>query len=139
MAQLPRSPARFDSFYADVFSQLRNDSFSGAGFAYPMTLSARVSRHVEFAPPPHRGTLIARRIQSTALKGRLAMFRDNVIWVDFRISKDIRDKQALSFAERLNASSERTRRHLAASRVALDAIMLTLGGRPSGSKPNDES
>lgn len=67
------------------------------------------------------------------------MFRDNVIWVDFRISKDIRDKQALSFAERMNASSARTRRHLAASRAALDAIMRTLGGWPSGSKPNEKS
>ncbi|RUP07539.1 MAG: hypothetical protein EKK38_18325 [Hyphomicrobium sp.] len=67
------------------------------------------------------------------------MFRDNVIWVDFRISKDIRDKQALSFAERMNASSERTRRHLAASKVALDAIRRTLGDRPGGSKPNGKS
>ncbi len=67
------------------------------------------------------------------------MFRDNVIWVDFRISKDIRNKQALSFAERRNAGLGRTRRHLAASRVALDAIMRTLQGRPDGFKPNEKS
>ena len=58
------------------------------------------------------------------------MFRDNVIWVDFRLSKDIRDRQALSFAERMKASSERTRQHLQASRTALEAIKLMLGADP---------
>lgn len=42
----------------------------------------------------------------------LAMLRDNVIYVDFRLSKDIRDKQELSFAERMKAHSERIRRSL---------------------------
>jgi hypothetical protein len=50
------------------------------------------------------------------------MFRDNVIWVDFRFSKDIRDKQVLSFAERMKASSARTQSHLQASQSALDVI-----------------
>lgn len=50
------------------------------------------------------------------------MFKDNVIWVDFRLSKDIRDKQELTFAERIKAHSERTRAHLRASTSALEAI-----------------
>jgi hypothetical protein len=50
------------------------------------------------------------------------MFRDNVIWVDFRFSKDIRDKQVLSFAERMKASSARTQGHLRASQSTLDVI-----------------
>ncbi|RUO99068.1 MAG: hypothetical protein EKK30_07390 [Hyphomicrobium sp.] len=50
---------------------------------------------------------------------------DNVIWVDFRLSKDIRDKQVLSFAERMRESSARTQRHLQASRSALEVIRRT--------------
>jgi hypothetical protein len=54
------------------------------------------------------------------------MFRDNVIWVDFRVSKDIRENQVLSFAERMKASSARTQAGLRASASALEAIRLML-------------
>lgn len=60
------------------------------------------------------------------------MFEDNVIWVDFRLSKDIRSKQALSFAERMKAHSERTRSHIQASKSALETIMLMLEGERLG-------
>lgn len=50
------------------------------------------------------------------------MHEDNVIWVDFRLSKDIRARQELSFAERMKAYSERTRSHLQASKTALETI-----------------
>ncbi len=59
------------------------------------------------------------------------MFRDNVVWVDFRISKDIRDKQLLSFAERMKASSARTQSHLQASKSALETIKQMLANEPS--------
>ncbi|WP_244466139.1 hypothetical protein [Hyphomicrobium sp. GJ21] len=55
------------------------------------------------------------------------MSEDNVIWVDFRLSKDIRSKQELSFAERMKNYSERTRNHLQASRTALETIRQSLG------------
>ncbi len=58
--------------------------------------------------------------------GLTAMFRDNVIWVDFRLSKDIRDRQVLSFGERVRASSSRTKSHLQASNCALEVIRLML-------------
>jgi hypothetical protein len=58
------------------------------------------------------------------------MFRDNVIWVDFRVSKDIRDKQVLSFTERMKASSARTQGHLQASKSALDIIKQMLATEP---------
>jgi hypothetical protein len=58
------------------------------------------------------------------------MFRDNVIWVDFRISKDIRRKQVLSFAERMKASSARTQARLQASNSALEVIRLMLESEP---------
>ncbi len=58
------------------------------------------------------------------------MFRDNVIWVDFRLSKDIRDKQVLSFAERMNAVSARTQGHLQASKSALELIRLMFEAEP---------
>lgn len=54
------------------------------------------------------------------------MFEDNVIWVDFRLSKDIRAKQELSFAERMKGYSERTRSHTRASKTALEMILLLL-------------
>lgn len=60
------------------------------------------------------------------------MFEDNVIWVDFRLSKDIRSKQALSFAERMKAHSERTRSHIQASKSALEIIIQMLEGERSG-------
>ncbi len=56
------------------------------------------------------------------------MFRHNVIWVDFRLSKDFRDKQILSFVERVKASSTGTRDHLQASQSALGLIKLWLEG-----------
>lgn len=52
------------------------------------------------------------------------MSTGNVIWVDFRLSKDIRDHQTLSFAERMKARSERTQDLLAQSRSALEVIRL---------------
>lgn len=58
------------------------------------------------------------------------MFRDNVIWVDFRLSKDIRARQALSFAERMKASSDRTRQYLQVSQSALDVIRMMLERDP---------
>ncbi|CAA2142712.1 hypothetical protein HYPP_03734 [Hyphomicrobium sp. ghe19] len=56
------------------------------------------------------------------------MFRDNVIWVDFRVSKDIRDRQALSFAERLKASSAQTRGHIEATKSAIEVVRKMLAG-----------
>ena len=50
------------------------------------------------------------------------MDTDNVIYVDFRFSKDIRDRQAISFAQRMKESSQRTRDHLHAARSALEQI-----------------
>jgi hypothetical protein len=58
------------------------------------------------------------------------MFRDNVIWVDFRLSKDIREKQALSFGDRMKARSERTQRNLQASASTLEVIRLMLEKEP---------
>ena len=60
---------------------------------------------------------------------KLVMSEDNVIWVDFRLSKDIRSKQELSFAERMKNYSERTRDHLQASRTALETIRQSLGAK----------
>jgi len=64
---------------------------------------------------------------------------DNVIWVDFRLSKDIRSRQELSFADRMKAYSERTRSHVQASKSALEMIRQTLdqtnwNDGPSGSR-----
>lgn len=56
------------------------------------------------------------------------MFRDNIIWVDFRISKDIRDQQVLSFAEHMKASSVRTHGHIEASKTSLNLIKLWFEG-----------
>jgi hypothetical protein len=50
------------------------------------------------------------------------MDTDNVIFVDFRFSKDIRDRQAISFAQRMKESSQRTRDHLRAAKSALEQI-----------------
>jgi hypothetical protein len=58
------------------------------------------------------------------------MFRDNVIWVDFRLSKDIRARQALSFAERMKASSDQTQQYLQISQSALDVIRMMLERDP---------
>ena len=58
----------------------------------------------------------------TALAAGPAMDTDNVIYVDFRFSKDIRDRQAISFAQRIKESSQRTRDHLHAARSALEQI-----------------
>lgn len=76
---------------------------------------------------------------SIALEGDLGMFRDNVIWVDFRLSKDIRDKAALSFTERMNMSSVRTRGHLEAPRTALEAVKRMLAGPQHTAKPTDKA
>ena len=57
------------------------------------------------------------------------MFEDNVIWVDFRLSKDIRGRQEMSFAERMQAYSERTRSHVQASKSALETIRQMLDGK----------
>lgn len=54
------------------------------------------------------------------------MSEDNVIWVDFRLSKDIQSRQELSFADRMRAYSERTRAHVQASKTALEMIRQTL-------------
>lgn len=62
------------------------------------------------------------------------MSEDNVIWVDFRLSKDIRSKQDLSFAERMRAYSERTRSHVQASKSALEMIIRMLDDKRSGAK-----
>jgi hypothetical protein len=47
---------------------------------------------------------------------------NNVIYVDFRFSKDIRSRQALSLSERMQESSDRTLALLRASRSALENI-----------------
>jgi len=51
---------------------------------------------------------------------------DNVIWVDFRFSKDIRSCQILSFRERMRGRSERTRQHIQSTKSALEVIRGTL-------------
>ena len=59
------------------------------------------------------------------------MQRDNVIWVDFRLSKSIRDGQLLSFSERMRARSTRTRDHIEASKNALEAVKQMLNDSAS--------
>jgi hypothetical protein len=59
------------------------------------------------------------------------MYEDNVIWVDFRFSKDIRDRQVLSFRERMRGRSERTQRHILATQSALDVIRAMLNSEPA--------
>ncbi|MBS0233409.1 MAG: hypothetical protein JSR99_07970 [Proteobacteria bacterium] len=66
------------------------------------------------------------------------MFRDNVIWVDFRVSRDIRDKQVLSFAERMKATSARTQAHLQASKSALEIIKQMLANESSLPEQSDK-
>lgn len=67
------------------------------------------------------------------------MFRDNVVWVDFRVSKDIRAKQTLSFAERMSTLSRRTQSHLQASRSALETIKQMLANEPRLPERGDRS
>lgn len=67
------------------------------------------------------------------------MFRDNVVWVDFRVSKDIRAKQTLSFAERMNSHSQRTQSHLRASKSALEIIKQMLANEPRVPERGDRS
>ncbi len=50
------------------------------------------------------------------------MGTSNIIYVDFRLSKDIRDRQLMSFAERMRESSERTQSHIRATKSALEQI-----------------
>lgn len=50
------------------------------------------------------------------------MFRNKVIFAYFRFTKDMRDKQQLSFAEERQAHSEPTWSHLQASKSALEVI-----------------
>ena len=52
------------------------------------------------------------------------MYTDNVIWVDFRLSKDIRAHQKSPFAERIAAHSARTQEHLQASKSAIEIIKM---------------
>jgi hypothetical protein len=47
-----------------------------------------------------------------------------VIYVDFRFSRDIAKKQVISLQERIREKSERTRRHVQMTQTALDAIRL---------------
>ncbi len=51
-----------------------------------------------------------------------SMSADNIIYVDFRFSKDIRDRHAIPFAERIKERSERTRDHLRRAKSALEQI-----------------
>lgn len=67
------------------------------------------------------------------------MFRDNVIWVDFRVSKDIRDRQALSFAERMKTNSAQTRRHLEATKAAIESVRRMLGVQQNDGGSADKS
>ena len=67
------------------------------------------------------------------------MFRDNVIWVDFRLSKNIRKNQVISFAERMKARSARTQSHLHASRSALETLKLMLDSQFCNRGPNDKA
>ena len=59
------------------------------------------------------------------------MVRDNVIWVDFRLSKDIRDHRMLSYEERLMGSSALTQEHIQATKSAIELIKLMLDKEPS--------
>ncbi|MBY0561951.1 hypothetical protein [Hyphomicrobium sp.] len=56
------------------------------------------------------------------------MFRDNVIWVDFRVSKDIRERQALSFAERLKGGPAQAPGHIEATKSAIEVVRKMLAG-----------
>jgi hypothetical protein len=47
-----------------------------------------------------------------------------IIYVDFRFSRDIMKKQVISLQERVRAKSECTKRHVKMSETALDAIRL---------------
>jgi hypothetical protein len=67
------------------------------------------------------------------------MSRDNIIWVDFRFSKDIRGSQVISFAERLKARNASTRSHRHASNSALETLRLMLDSEFSNRKPTDKA
>ena len=67
------------------------------------------------------------------------MFRDNVIWVDFRLSKDIRDNQVTSFSEWIRAKSARPQSHRHASRSALETLKLMLDSQFCNRGPNDKA
>jgi hypothetical protein len=61
------------------------------------------------------------------------MGTSNIIYVDFRFSKDIRERQVISFAERMRESSERTQGHLRAAKSALEQIKaMTEKSAPDG-------
>lgn len=64
------------------------------------------------------------------------MSEDNVIWVDFRLSKDIQSRQELSFADRMRAYSERTRAHVQESQSALEMIRQTLDQNSWNEQPS---
>jgi len=54
------------------------------------------------------------------------MFQDNVIYVDFRFSKEIQKKQVSSFAERIKAHSEHSQRNVQAARSAIEVVLAML-------------
>ena len=66
------------------------------------------------------------------------MFRDNIIWVDFRVSKDIRERQALSFAERLQGRPAQSRSQIEATKSAIEVVRKMLAGSQGFPKRPDK-
>ena len=64
------------------------------------------------------------------------MYTDNVIWVDFRLSKDIRTCQVLSFRERMRGRSERTQQNIRSTQSALDLLRAKLNSDPVSRPPD---
>lgn len=58
------------------------------------------------------------------MRQELEMVGDNIVYVDFRFSKDIRAQQLMSFRERIKESSARTRQRILMSKTALEVIRL---------------
>jgi hypothetical protein len=54
---------------------------------------------------------------------------DNVIYIDFRFSKDIRSRQVLPIAEWRRPSSADLRAHYVGTKSALDLIRMTPGNK----------
>jgi hypothetical protein len=67
------------------------------------------------------------------------MFRDNVNWVDFRFSKDIRGSQVVSFEQWMKARAGRAQSNHHVSRSALEIVKLMLDRDGRNRGPNDNA
>ena len=67
------------------------------------------------------------------------MFRHNVIWVDFRLSKNIRKNQVISFMQWMKARAGRRHSNDHASRSALEIVRLMLERKAHNGGPRDKA